>query len=285
MSPTKRIFLLYTFLFVLALCMSNAKPDSIALIDTGGQSDLISLTAETAGMTVGWEFSPTADIRVTELGYFDLTQDGLNTQHKVGIWDINQQLMVSGTVARGVAGSLAGEYRYVSVSSTLLLAGQTFIIGATVPVSMSEPGFAPDFYPNNTVQINPIDIAFDPHVSLIAANRYVQSNTIDMFELDFPDAYKQSKPLFEYESTFDYIDFGSGQQVGTLDYYFLAPNFRFVLEPDPALEYTPEPTALILLVVGATSVLVRSRGQHKNSQLSFRQRGEWLSSPDRRMPQ
>ena len=257
-------------LLVLASYTPNARADSIALIDTGCQSDLISLTAETAGMTVGWEFSPTGDIWVTELGYFDLAQDGLNIQHKVGIWDVNQQLMVSGTVAPGSAGSLAGEYRYVPVSSTLLSAGQTFIIGATVPVSMSEPGFESDFYPNNTIQINPIDVAFDPRIDLVATNRYAQGNTIDMLELDFPDGYMPIK---------NFTDPLNSQEV-TVEYCFFAPNFGFVLEP----AHTPEPATLMLLVMGATTVLVSSSRRRKNSQLSFRQARECFSSPKRRMP-
>lgn len=264
MGPTKRNLVLSTFLFVLASCMSNVHADSIALTDTGLQSDLISLTAKTAGMTVGWEFSPTDDIWVTKLGYFDLAQDGLNIQHKVGIWDASQQLMVSGTVAPGLAGSLVGEYHYVSVSSTLLAADQTFIIGATVPVSMSEPGFEPDFYPNNTIEINPIDIAFDPLISLIAANRCAQDNTVDMSELDFPNGYMPTK---------NFTDPLNSQEIN-VDYYYFAPNFGFVLESEPTPEHTPEPNALILLIAGATAMLVRASRRSKNSQLSFHKPGE-----------
>ena len=275
MSPPPRLLSLYTCLLALSLCTSATQADSIALIDTGYQSDLISLTAETAAITVGWEFYPTGDIWVTQLGYFDLAQDGLNVQHEIGIWDASQQLMVSGTVAPGLLGSLAGEYRYVSVSSTLLPTGQTFIIGATVPVSTSEPGFEPDFYPNNTIQLNPLDIVFDPRISLVATNKYAQGYTSNMFELAFPDAYKQSEPILEYEDTFDYIDFGSGQQVGTLDYYFFAPNFAF--------EANPEPITLILLALGATAVLVCSSRRHRNSQLSCQQLGESLVSPETRI--
>ena len=267
MSPPPRLLLLYACPLVLSLCTSATQADSIALIDTGYQSDLISLTAETAGMTVGWEFYPTCDIWVTQLGYFDLAQDGLNVQHEIGIWDASQQLMVSGTVVPGLVGSLAGEYRYVFVSSTLLLADQTFIIGATVPISMSKPGFEPDFYPSNTIQLNSLDIVFDPRISLVAANKRAQGNTNDMLELDFPNGYLPAK---------NFTDPLGGHNL-TVEYYFLAPNFVF-------LESSPEPTTLTLLIMGATALLVCSSRRHRDSQLSCQQLGESLLSPERRMP-
>ena len=256
MRPLPRLLLLYTCLLVLSLCTSATQADSIALLDTGYQSDLLTLTAETAGMTVGWDFYPTGDILVTQLGYFDLAQDGLNVQHEIGIWDTSQQLMVSGTVGPGLVGSWAGEYRYVSVSSTLLSANQTFIIGATVPVSMSEPGFEPDFYPNNTIQLNPLNIVFDSRISRGAANKYAQGDTIDMFELNVPGDYMPTK---------NFTDPLGGQEI-TIEYYFFAPNFVF--------ETNPEPTTLIIFVLGATAVLVCSSRRHRDSQLSCRLLGD-----------
>ena len=248
MSPSQKLLLLYKCLFVLALCTSNAQADSAALIDTGYQSGLISLSDDTAGITVGWEFSPTSDIWVTQLGYFDLAQDGLNVQHEIGIWDVNQELLVSATVESGSVGSLTGDYRYVSIPPTLLSAGQALIIGATVPVSMSEPGFESDFYPNNTVHINPINIALDSRISPVIANRYAQGNTTDMLELDFPDGYMPIR---------NFTDPLGGQEV-TVEYYFFAPNFVFS-------ELNPEPTTLTLLVMGGTVALARLSRKQRSS--------------------
>jgi len=236
--------------------MSHTQADTIALIDTGYQPGLISsLSADTSDRTFGWEFSPTSDIWVTQLGYFDSGQDGLNIHHEIGIWDESQQLVVSATVPSGLTGSLAGEYRYVSVPSAPLSAGQYFIIGATVPSPVvCPPGFKADEYPAKTPFIDPNVILFDSCISLVTANRYAQDNTIDMFELDFPDGYMPTK---------HFTDPLGGQEI-TIKYYFFAPNFGFVLEPEPS----PEPTTLMLLMLGATAVLVRPEKWRSTLQLS-----------------
>ena len=252
-SPPKIPILLYISLLVLSSCVSNAQAGSIVLIDSGYQSDLISLNSMTAGRTVGWEFTPISDVWVTQLGFFDLGQNGLNIVHSVGIWSLDQQLLISASVPSGQEASLTGSYRYVSVPSTRLSAGQTFIIGATIQVSMSVPGFESDFYPNNTVQLNPMDIVFDPRISPGAANRYAQGNITDMFELDFPDGEMPTK---------NFADPLTGQAIN-IGHYFFAANFAFS-------QSNPEPTTLTLLVMGTTALLARSSRRRRDSQLNCR---------------
>ena len=256
MNLAKRMLLAIVGLFIVTICMSRTQADTIALVDTGYQPGLISsLSADTADRTVGWEFIPTCDVWITQLGYFDSGQDGLNIHHEIGIWDASQQLVVSATVPSGLTDSLAGEYRYVSVSSTLLPADQYFIIGATVPSPIVWPsGFETDEYPAKTPFIDPNAILFDSCISLVAANRYAQDNTVDMFELDFPDSYMPTK---------NFTDPLGGQEI-TIEYYFFAPNFGFVLELEPS----PEPTTLMLLMLGATAVLGCPGKWRSTSQLS-----------------
>ncbi len=239
----KRMLLAIVGLFIVTVCMSHTQADIIALIDTGYQPGLISsLSADTVGRTVGWEFTPTCDILITQLGYFDSGPAGLNIHHEIGIWNESEQLVVSATVPSGLTGSWDDEYyRYVSVSSTPLAADQRFIIGATVPSPIVWPsGFEADEYPAKTPFIDPNAILFNSCISLVA-NRYAQGNTIDMFELNFPYGSMPEK---------NFTDPLSGQEI-TIKYYFFAPNFGFVLDLDPS----PEPTTLMFLMLGATAVL------------------------------
>jgi PEP-CTERM motif len=86
----------------------------------------------TPAETVGWQFAVSGNILVTGLGVFDSGQDGLLTNHTVGIWltSAPATLLASGTVASGTAGTLVNQFRYVSIAPTLLVPG-TYTIGAT----------------------------------------------------------------------------------------------------------------------------------------------------------
>ena len=91
----------------------------------------------------GFEFSTSEAITVTDLGYLDFPWNGvgLNSSHEVGIWRVSDmQLMVSGTVPAGTAGTPGAidfrtccapetNYRYVSVTPMTLAPG-TYIISA-----------------------------------------------------------------------------------------------------------------------------------------------------------
>ena len=77
---------------------------------------------------VGFEFSTTRSISITDLGFFDLSVDGLAASHEVGIWRVSDQsLLVSGTVASGTAAPLDSDYRYVAVTPTILAAGNYIV--------------------------------------------------------------------------------------------------------------------------------------------------------------
>ena len=80
----------------------------------------------------GFEFSTTSSINITNLGFFDLSGNGLAASHEVAIWRVSDQsLMVSGTVASGTAAPLDGEYRYVAVTPTVLAAGNYIVSAVT----------------------------------------------------------------------------------------------------------------------------------------------------------
>jgi hypothetical protein len=93
--------------------------------------------------TMGWVFTPTADVVVSALGFFDEGGDGFAESHTVGLFESNTQtLLRSVTLAAGtsesmlstlgVTGFLAGHSRGVGISSILLSAGQTYVLAGTV---------------------------------------------------------------------------------------------------------------------------------------------------------
>jgi hypothetical protein len=70
--------------------------------------------------TVGWKFKPTVDIKVTQLGCFDVYQDGLALSHRVGIFDGHTgRLMASVTVHP--KSTLDGAFRWESLRAPLVL--------------------------------------------------------------------------------------------------------------------------------------------------------------------
>ena len=226
---------------------AQAAPRS-ALVSSGYTGQGIGVGSPLIGsVTVGWEFTAEADLWISELGFFDLGQDGLNISHDVGIWDQDHNLLVSATVCAGTAAPVIGEYRYASVAPVQLEAGHTFVIGATAPISMSRPpAFVTDMYPNDTLHIDPQGIVFDALIGLIAADRYfsdIQGGS-SLDPLVFPTEHLPPSP---------WIDINTGEQIGTIDPYHFAPNFRFV----------PEPTAFSLLAVGALLLPRRPKGGRK----------------------
>jgi len=223
---------------------THAAPRS-ALMSSGYTGGGIGVASPLVGsVTVGWEFVPQTDIWVAELGFFDLGQDGLNTSHEVGIWDESEQLLVGATLAPGTAAPLVGEYRYASVTPVLLEAGQTFVIGATVPVSLRDPpAFISDMYPNDTFHIDPQTIMFDPCIGLGTADRYTSDIDGSFSDpLAFPDKHLPPAP---------WIDPNTGQQIGIVERYHFAPNFAFTV--------VPEPGTLAIVCAGASLMRLRDR--------------------------
>ena len=100
------------------------------------------ITADlSAIITVGYTFTVGASaISVTDLGYFDVDLDGLTSSHVVSIWNGAGTQLGTGTVPAGVAGTLTGDYRYVSLggSPIALSANTTYTIGATTTATGDE---------------------------------------------------------------------------------------------------------------------------------------------------
>ena len=264
MTAAEKLIWVVACLSVLTFCVPPVLADSVALMDNGYQPGTLTIDPYS---TVGWEFTPICDVWVTALGFSDLMHNGLESNHAIGIWDHSRQLLVTAVVPSAAAADLVDDYRYVPVAHTLLSSGHNYVIGATTgrrPDNEASIQFDAD--PRHTGHIDPLEIDFDSCINLLAANRHSQISDGPVYDLEFPDLFRTSEPIYEYESSIDHIDFTSGQLVGTRDYYFFAPNFQFVTEPGQA----PESTTLLFFAFGAIALTGLSPRTPRSSQSSGR---------------
>jgi hypothetical protein len=94
--------------------------------------------------TFGWRFTPTTDIDITALGFFDATSlpagtgAGLTQSHDVGIYRVSDQVLVaSSTIPAGLTGDLHANFRYVTLPTTVRLAGGITYLMAGFALSAS----------------------------------------------------------------------------------------------------------------------------------------------------
>jgi hypothetical protein len=113
-----------------------------ALSFTGG-------TAHSASgdITDGWAFSLSSATLVTDLGVWDSSNgtgigDGLAESHLVTIWTGAGAQLVQATVPAGTGATLDDGFRYVSLTSALLLQPGNYVIGAYYsPASLDQTTF------------------------------------------------------------------------------------------------------------------------------------------------
>ncbi len=83
----------------------------------------------TNGDVIGYRFTVSEPISLTDLGIWNVDQTGsMESPHDVGIWDDSQVLLTSVTVEN--TGTVMGDYIYVSVTPIELSTGITYTIGA-----------------------------------------------------------------------------------------------------------------------------------------------------------
>jgi hypothetical protein len=95
-------------------------------------SDSVSHGRTLADYVIGYDFTVGSnDLYVTNLGYFDDSDDGLAGSHAVGIYDASQNLLASTTVDSGLTDPLVDGFRYSPTPIGLTLtAGATYTIAA-----------------------------------------------------------------------------------------------------------------------------------------------------------
>lgn len=91
--------------------------------------------------TYGWGTGPSGNapqIRITQIGIFDVAGDGLALPHEMAVWVYRPglseyQQIYSTTMAAGTAAQLIEGYRFVPIPSFSLAPGEGLLIGALYP--------------------------------------------------------------------------------------------------------------------------------------------------------
>ena len=168
-------------------------------------------------LSIGFVFTPTKDVTVTSLGYYDDLGDGFKTEHQVGIYFGDGMagagpLLALTTLAAGTSGVLgANDFRYQSIAPLLLKAGQTYTIAGTSP------------NPNDTN---------DPWV-------YGGPNEYTGFAVDPRISIGLNAARFTYDAGPNLVD----PAQHCCDYQFYAVNFDFT-------STVPEPDSLAIMTLG-----------------------------------
>lgn len=118
-------FLLATTLLTAGLSSNPAL--AAPILDSFTPTD----TSVGGGFFVGYQFTATQNLSITDLGFYDAGLDGLASSHDIGIFSLGGALLGSVTVGPGSA-NLVGDFRYASLASALnLISGTSYQIGGT----------------------------------------------------------------------------------------------------------------------------------------------------------
>jgi hypothetical protein len=145
----KKLILLLVVMFLTFSVVGVAGATSfIAFTDPG------SVTGDIGAGNSGIKFTPTQDIIVTALGYFDSGADGLNSAHSLGIYNTSSTpAFISDVVTvSGTGGTLLDYFRYASITPLTLFAGTSYVLVGqdflndyqAVPTSWADVVVAPE---------------------------------------------------------------------------------------------------------------------------------------------
>src|SRR5688572_3943412 len=157
-------------LALLALCaLSSGARAQFAPAVRFNRAQITVHTSAAVDRMIGWEFRANASVPVTALGVFDAElsiapQGGLARPKAIGLWDAGQNLLAAATVPQGTGGMLCQDgFRYVAISPTPIVGGQSYVIGAFWQQDDGSGNF--DDYPDTQNSGNPL--WFDPAVELV----------------------------------------------------------------------------------------------------------------------
>ena len=128
--------LVLSLLLGIILLPASARAGTIGLTAFSGGSNFGSFN--TTHMTLGWAFTANDDLVATMLGFWDANpNDLLNQNHRVGLWTSGGTLLASTTVLTN--SPLTGDFRYGAIAPTLLLSGQSYVLGAEYLTPFADP--------------------------------------------------------------------------------------------------------------------------------------------------
>jgi hypothetical protein len=128
---------------LIAWCPIQTRANTIALSFTSHNNNLVP-----GNETVGWSFSLSSAVLVTDLGVWDgnFTDfgtgvgDGLAESHQVTIWDATTMMQLAqATVPAGTGATLSNGFRYAMLGSSVLLGPGNYVIGALYPTQGADP--------------------------------------------------------------------------------------------------------------------------------------------------
>jgi hypothetical protein len=118
----KRVVLAIAVLALLGATAGPTRADMAAFSITGYNNDSLG----NPPFTLGWEFSTSSSITVTNLGLFAPTT--LADDHPIGLWDSSGTLLATATAPAG-SSATSGFFLYESITPVTLSAG-TYMVGA-----------------------------------------------------------------------------------------------------------------------------------------------------------
>ena len=223
----RAICLVVSGLAMLAATMASATAGSFSAVDLDPSTAFFSVVSNG---TFGWDFTPTSDITVTDLGFFDRDNDGLAVPHFVGIWDASENLLTSAVVASGTAAPLEHNFRYVPITPITLFSGQSYVIGANNPENYGH---------NETFALELGAISFDSSIVFIG-QRWVQQAGINP---TFGDTLSYPINFYPQNS-------------------FFGPNFQFEQAA------VPEPSSFALLGIGVCLAGIGFAGRRRREEMN-----------------
>ena len=137
---------------------------------TGGTEYSSYYGGTVAGDVVGYRFTVSSPLSVTELGVWNADTAaggaGMTSSHETGIWDSSQTLLASVTVIPG--GPVVGNWVYATITPVVLSPGETYTIGTIYTTtdndnyisSASSMTTAPEVTFLNSVYPAAIDLGF-----------------------------------------------------------------------------------------------------------------------------